>query len=302
MRGTDIGFSSQARWSFNGSIVAGGHGQGGELNQLSKPWGLYVDNDLTVYVADYSNHRIMAWSVGATSGQLAAGGNGQGNRLDQLGYPTDVIVDRSTDNFIICDRDNRRVVSWPRRGGTQGKILQSNIACWGLTMDHRGFLYVTDTGKQEVRRSKLGDSQGTVVAGGNGQGDRLNQLKFPTYIFVDRDHSVYVADNENHRVMKWVEGAQEGQVVAGGNGQGSSLKQLYYPKGVVTDGLGTVYVADEGNHRVIRWLKGASEGSVVVVRGKLIGPTGLSFDHQERLYVVENNDNYRVQRFEVLSP
>ncbi|CAF5132011.1 unnamed protein product, partial [Rotaria sp. Silwood1] len=87
-------------------------------------------------------------------------------------------------------------------------------------MDHRGFLYVTVTGKQEVRRSKVGDSQGTIVAGGNGQGDRVDQLKFPTYVFVDRNHSVYVADNENHRVMKWVEGAQQGQVVAGGNGQG----------------------------------------------------------------------------------
>ncbi|CAF1432754.1 unnamed protein product [Rotaria sp. Silwood1] len=302
MRGTDIRFSSQARWTVSGSIVAGGYGQGGELNQLSKPWGLYVDDDLTVYVADYSNHRIMAWSAGATSGQVLAGGKGQGNRLDQLDYPTDVIVDRSTDSLIICDRGNRRVIRWPRRGGTQGQILQSSIACWGLTMDHRGFLYVTDTGKQEVRRSKVGDSQGTIVAGGNGQGDRVDQLKFPTYVFVDRNHSVYVADNENHRVMKWVEGAQQGQVVAGGNGQGDSLKQLHYPKGVVTDGMGTVYVADEGNHRVIRWFRGASEGSVVVVRGKLIGPTGLSFDRQERLYVVENNDNHRVQRFEVISP
>ncbi|CAF4854211.1 unnamed protein product, partial [Rotaria sp. Silwood2] len=99
-------------------------------------------------------------------------------------------------------------------------------------------------GKHEVRRYQRGESQGTVVAGGNGSGNRLDQLSRPHYVFVDRDHSVYVSDWENDRVMKWVEGAKQGIVVAGGQGQGNGLTQLYYPQGVVVDQLGTVYVAD----------------------------------------------------------
>ncbi|CAF5058556.1 unnamed protein product, partial [Rotaria socialis] len=96
----------------------------------------------------------------------------------------------------------------------------------GLAMDDQRYLYVTDWIKNEVRRYQLGEKDGTLVAGGNGQGDGLNQLNYPRYLFVDRDHSVYVSDNENHRVMKWVEGAKEGIVVAGGQGQGNALTQL----------------------------------------------------------------------------
>ena len=69
-----------------------------------------------------------------------------------------------------------------------------------------------------------------VVAGGNGQGNQLNQLNGPTYIFVDDDLSLYVSDCGNHRVMKWVKDAKEGVVVAGGNGQGNSLTQLSLPQ------------------------------------------------------------------------
>ncbi|CAF2058621.1 unnamed protein product, partial [Rotaria magnacalcarata] len=100
-----------------------------------------------------------------------------------------------------------RVVRWSRRSGTtQGEVLIDNIACWGLAMDEQRYLYVSDYGKHEVRRYQLGEEICTLVAGGNGEGAGLNQLDFPGYLFVDRDHSVYVSDYSNHRVMKWVEG------------------------------------------------------------------------------------------------
>ncbi|CAF5132759.1 unnamed protein product, partial [Rotaria sp. Silwood1] len=142
-------------------------------------------------------------------------------------------------------------VRWPRRNGTSGETIISNIDCWGLTMDENGSLYVADEGKDEVRRYRRGESQETVVAGGNGRGNRLDQLYRPQYIFVDRDHSVYVSDWGNNRVMKWVEGAKQGIVVAGGQKYGDSLTQLSYPKGVVVDQLGTVYVADDESDRII---------------------------------------------------
>ncbi|CAF4629945.1 unnamed protein product, partial [Rotaria socialis] len=89
-----------------------------------------------------------------------------------------------------------------------------------------------DVEKHEVRRYQLGEKNGTIVAGGNDKGDGLKQLNFPTYLFVDRDHSVYVSDYENHRVMKWVEGATEGIVVAGGQGTGHDLTKLCHPNAI----------------------------------------------------------------------
>ena len=291
-----------AKWSTNGQTV------GGQNPTLSLPEGLFVDNDQTIYVADYGNHCIVAWKEGDKKGQVVAGGHGRGEGAHQLNYPADVIVDKETDSLIICDRGNERVVRWLRQNGTSGETIISNIACWGLTMDEDGSLYVTDIDKHEVRRYRRGESQGTIVAGGNGKGDRLDQLNCPRYIFVDRDHSVFVSDHDNHRVMKWREGAKEGIVVAGGQGKGNGLSQLYCPKGVLVDQLGTVYVADGLNDRIIRWPKGAKEGNVIAggngtgaQANQLNYPEGLSFDRHGHLYVVEWGNN-RVQRFMIEMP
>ncbi|CAF4510055.1 unnamed protein product, partial [Didymodactylos carnosus] len=109
LRGSSIDIHPNARWQQNGLTVAGGNGQGNGINQLSKPWGLYVDDDdQTIYIADALNHRIVEWKWGATSGQVVAGGNEEGNETHQLSNPFDVIVDKERDSLIICDSSNRR--------------------------------------------------------------------------------------------------------------------------------------------------------------------------------------------------
>ncbi|CAF1219948.1 unnamed protein product [Rotaria sp. Silwood1] len=174
MRASSIDIHPNAKWAQNGITVAGGNGRGNETNQLSWPWSLYVDDDQTIYVADYYNHRIVEWKSGATNGTVVAGGNGYGNGAHQLNRPVDVIIDKDSDSLIVSDYGNDRVVRWSRRNGTCGDTIISNIACWGLTMDENGSLYVNDDEKHEVRRYKIGDTQGTVVAGGNGKGNRLD--------------------------------------------------------------------------------------------------------------------------------
>ncbi|CAF1591504.1 unnamed protein product, partial [Rotaria magnacalcarata] len=299
---------ANANWAQNGVTIAGGNGYGGAANQLNWPFGLFVDDNQTVVIADCGNDRIMQWTNGdTTNGQVVAGGKGAGNGLNQLHYPTDVLIDKETDSLIICDYGNQRVVRWSRRSGTtQGEILIDNIICLGLVMDEQRYLYVSDYAKHEVRRYQLGEKNGALVAGGNGRGGGLNQLNGPTYLVVDRDHSVYVSEYWNFRVMKWVEGAKEGIVVAGGQGRGSALTQLSSPQGLFVDALGTLYVADTWNHRVMRWTQGDKKLGTVMVGGNGAGagvnqfilPIGLSFDRYGNLYVVDC-DNHRVQRFSI---
>ncbi|CAF4893519.1 unnamed protein product, partial [Rotaria sp. Silwood2] len=200
--------------------VAGGHGEGDATNQLDWSYGLDVDDDQTIVIADSMNHRIIQWKMGDTKGQVVAGDNGAGRRLDQLNFPTNVLIDKETDSLIICDTG--RVVRWSRCSGTtQGEILIDNIDPYGLAMDDQRYLYISDCEKHEVRRYKIGDKNGTLVAGGNGEGADLNQLNYLFYIFVDQQQTVYVSDNYNHRVMKCNKGAKEGIVVAGGDGEGN---------------------------------------------------------------------------------
>jgi sugar lactone lactonase YvrE len=295
-------------WEQNGITIAGGNEQGNQLDQLCNPNGIYIDDDnQCIYIADCDNHRIVEWKCGAMEGQVVAGGNGSGNRMDQLNEPIDVIVDKKTNSLIIADRGNGRVVRWSRENDPNPQIIISNIACYGLRMNNNGDLYVSDCWKNEVRRWKIGETNGTLVAGGHKKGNHRNQLNGRTYIFVDEDDSVYVSDLNNHRVMKWVKGAKKGIVVAGGLGEGESLTQLSHPCGVIVDHLGNVYVADSWNNRIMRWCSGSVEGSIVVggngqgqQPNQVNYPTGLSFDQHGNLYVVDFG-NDQVKKFDINS-
>ncbi|CAF2128790.1 unnamed protein product [Rotaria magnacalcarata] len=230
-RRAKLNIPANVNWTQQGVSVAGGHGNGNGTNQLYWPHGIFVDDDQTM-----NGH--------TTNGQIVAGGKGLGNGSNRLDQPTDVLIDEEMDSLIICDRGNKRVVRWSRCSGTtQGETLIDNIDCFGIAMDEQRYLYVSDYRKDEVRRYQLGEKNGTLVAGENGEGPKSNQLKDPQYLFVDQQQNVYVSDSRNHRVMKWTKGAKEGIEVAGGNGIGNALTQLSYPSGLFVDMLGTLYCA-----------------------------------------------------------
>ncbi|CAF1395919.1 unnamed protein product [Adineta steineri] len=286
-----------------GITIAGGNGLGHQLNQLYYPYGIFIDNDKSIYIADSDSHRIVKWKLNSNIGQIIAGGNGKGNRNNQLNWPTDIIFDKKNNSFIISDRGNRRVIRYFDQNQTNQQILISCIDCSGLTIDKNRCIYVSDYENHEVRRWKRGDKKLELVAGGKGQGKRLNQLNFPTNILIDEDDSLYISDTSNHRVMKWKKDAKEGIIVAGGNGQGNSLKQLSYPRGVIVDHLGHIYVADCFNHRVMRWYEGDKEGEIIVggngdgnESNQLNYPKGLLFDNEENLYVADMA-NQRIQKY-----
>ncbi|CAF1301836.1 unnamed protein product [Rotaria sordida] len=244
--------------------------------------------------------------MGDTNGQVIAGDHGPGDRLDQLDRPADVLIDKGTDSLLICDRWNERVLRWSRSSGTtHGEIRLENIDCYGLAIDDQRYIYISDDNKHEVRRYKIGNKNGTIVAGGHGRGDGFNQLNEPTFIFVDQQQSVYVSDSNNHRVMKWTIGATEGIVIAGGQGQGNALTQLSHPRGLFVDAFGFIYVTDSENNRVMRWSEDEKQGTIIV-GGNGLGqeanqlnlPIGLSFDRHGNLYIADSL-NWRVQHFPI---
>ncbi|UJR19810.1 hypothetical protein I4U23_022943 [Adineta vaga] len=288
----------------NAQTVAGGNRKGYKLNQLDGPRGIFVDEQKNIYITDSLNHRIVQWKYNEKHGQILAGG---GDRIYKLNNPKDVVVDEFNHSVIIADCGNRRVVRWFNKNYQE--ILIENINCYGLAMDKFGFLYVSDCQKNEVRRWKIEEKEkvGTLVAGGKGNGDKLNQLSYPTYIFVDEEQSVYVSDTLNHRVMKWRKDAKEGIIVAGGNGEGNDLDQLFSPAGLFVDQRRQIYICDCANDRIMRWLEGQEEGAIVVGENgegsqanQLYSPYGLSFDLEGNLYVADSENN-RIQKFEKLS-
>ncbi|CAF3367200.1 unnamed protein product [Rotaria socialis] len=263
----DDGICENAIWNINGATVAGGNGEGSYTLDVQQQ-GLNISSDL-----------------GASSGRVVAGGHEEGNQTNQLTYVTKVIVDKNGTMFI-CDRDIMQVKRW-FKDATHGEILIANISCWGLAIDNKETLYISDFEQHLV----ITWPGGQVVAGGNGEGHALNQLSEPNHIFVDQDQSVFVTDFHNNRVTKWPTGAKVGIVVAG--------------ESAIVDRMGTIYVNDHYNHRIMRWLKGSTSGSIIIGgQGSGNGTTQLSypddliFDRQGNIYV-SDYFNHRVQMFTV---
>ncbi|CAF1295485.1 unnamed protein product [Adineta steineri] len=297
--------NEDTKWKQSATTVAGGNKRGDGLNQLKQPLGIYVDEDSeSIYIADTDNNRIVRWKFGAKNGTIVAGGNGQGDNIDQLRSPTDIVLNKEKTSLIICDSYNKRVIRWSLQNSQSKEILISDISCWGLAIHNNGDLYISDYKKHQIRRLQQGDKEATIVVGYHGQGNQLNQLNEPMYIFVDKNHSIYVADCANNRVMKWMKNAFEGTLVAPGKASGESLNSLKEPIGVIVDHVGNIYVSNSYAFQIKRWSPGAKEGVPVVGEEKIEsdGPTelshpyDLSFDRQGNLYVLSYGTN-RLQKF-----
>ena len=273
-----------------------------------------VDNN-TLYVADYSNSRVVVIEPGSNSATVILGS--LGNASNQLSSPTDVFV---TSAFIyILDGYNYRVQRWSKDGsnpttvagitgtpGNSSNAITFGQSC-GIYVDKDRYLYVSDQFNHRVLRyapGALSGDIGVVVAGTGNNGSTPSQLNQPCKLFVDDARTMYIADANNHRIQKWTYGATSGITVAGTGTEGATTSQLNFPVAVVVDSNQYMYIVDRSNHRIQRWALGACAGECLVGCSGSSGPgsyqlnlpQSVAFDNQGALYVSDYGNN-RVQRF-----
>jgi sugar lactone lactonase YvrE len=151
--------------SLNGttaSIVAGTGASGTAPMQLNTPGGVFVDDSLTVFIADTNNHRIQKWKFAACRGETVAGkvSNG-GSTLSQLSSPSSIVVD-SNGCLYISDAGNNRILRWATgasvgecisgcSGGAGSSYYQLNSP-FTVAFDSQGSLYVSDASNNRVQK------------------------------------------------------------------------------------------------------------------------------------------------------
>ncbi|CAF1026843.1 unnamed protein product [Adineta steineri] len=146
------------------AILAAGEGtSGSNANQLNFPTGVFVDtsDSNTLYVADFSNHRIQKWLYGASNGTTVSGqSNVSGSALNQLNKPFALIMDTNKSLYIV-DSGNNRIVLW-LLGATSGILIAGTGVVgalpsqlynpWSVRLDSTGALIVNDCYNNRIQR------------------------------------------------------------------------------------------------------------------------------------------------------
>ncbi|MFF2481308.1 S-layer homology domain-containing protein [Paenibacillus sp. NPDC058071] len=239
-----------------------GGGAGNGLGEFSSPYGVAVDSNGNVYVADTGNHRIQKLDISTnTWSEWKKAGGGAGNGLGEFSAPYGVAVD-SSGNVYVADAGNHRIQKltlstntwseWKKSGGGIGSNLGEFSSPNGVAVDSSGNVYVADTGNHRIQKLTLSTNTWSEwKKSGGGLGSGLGEFSNPYGVAVDGSGNVYVADTSNHRIQKltlstntWSEWKKSG------GGLGNGLGEFSSPYKVAVDNSGNVYVADSSNHRI----------------------------------------------------
>ncbi|CAF1075127.1 unnamed protein product [Adineta steineri] len=140
--------------------VAAGTGiEGSDSNQFNGPFGIFVDVNLDLYVADCANNRVQLFQPGVKNGITVAGIKSEYLTIVLL-CPTGIILDAEKYLFIM-DKGNHRIVGSGLNGfrclvgcygmGSQSKQLNYPFS---LSFDHSGNMFVTDTSNHRIQKFK----------------------------------------------------------------------------------------------------------------------------------------------------
>ncbi len=293
------------------TVAGGGIGDGGDPRQavLNLPYGVAVDAQGRLYIADTQHHRIRRMRldeenprIETIAGTGVSGFNGDDRPAveAQLNFPRGLAVD-AAGNLYVADMFNHRVrritpegvITTVAGSGRAGFSGDGDLATraelrfpLAIAVDAEGRLYIADAGNNRVRRVDL-DGTITTIAGTGKRGFEGDDgpaiaaaLDTPAALAFDKDGHLLIADMGNHRLRRVdlstgtiVTIAGKGTPGSGGDGGAAKDAELNTPGGLTVDGTGTIYIADSGNHRV---RKIGSDGNISAVTGT--GTAGFGGD------------------------
>ena len=145
----------------NSAVIVAGNGTVGSApNMLNRPYGIFVDIDLSLYVADFDNNRVQLVRSGRLNGTTVAG-NGAPDTI-ALNQPIAVILDGDGYLFIVDCVHHRIMGSGPNGfrcvvgcTGISGTTVNQLSYPRGLSFDSYGNLYVADTENSRIQKFML---------------------------------------------------------------------------------------------------------------------------------------------------
>lgn len=184
-------------------VVAGSTIGGSSNNLLNNPSDFVLDDDGTLFVADFGNNRILRFAPGATNG------------ISIASISAGVLLLKGDWLYMGV---GSTVYRCGKNGGVPEKVINNSFgsaanqlsAVAGLYIDDREQLYIVDSTNDRVQKWPLYGSNGVTVAGGNGYGFASNQLASPAGLYVDGGGNLYTAcvaeinGQKFRQIRKWM--------------------------------------------------------------------------------------------------
>ncbi len=221
-----------------------GDGSAATLAQLLNPYGVYVDGQGDLFIADTGNS-VIRCVVGAANGCF-------GSTL-AVGSITTV-----AGTGTACA---------PAGGacgdGAAATAAELNFPA-GVFGDSAGDLFIADTFNSKIREITASNGFIQTVAGsssagyaGDGAAATSAQLDTPYGVYVDSLGNIFIADTDNSVVREVVASTGFIQTIAGnategysGDGASAIGAQLFRPLSVAGDASGDLFIADTENLRI----------------------------------------------------
>jgi sugar lactone lactonase YvrE len=252
---------------------------------LQQPYGVAVDGEGNVYIADTSHKRVIEMPTGdGAPFALDPIVNGKG-----LAHPAGLVVDAAGD-LLIADLHGDFVEEIPAGGGaptlTDPVVNGSGLKypC-GMAVDAAGDLYLADVDNSRVLEFSAGGGS-PIVINPTVDGKTLN---YPVAVALDSAGDLYISDLFANHVVEMPVGGGAPVAIAPMVGG----VPLTFPYGIAVDAAGNLFIADANNRVVVVPADGSAATAIVPTANGLglNDPIGIALDSAGNLFIADSNNN-----------
>jgi streptogramin lyase len=253
------------------------------IGAVTNPWGMAVDTNGNVYVADNAANSL---SKLTPSGVLTS--------MSGEGSPYGVALDAAGNLYITDEVKNEVVKETPQQQGSYYSKsvlpLKGLNGPTGVAVDLHGNVYVADSGNNRVvKATPFGNTYTQSLVPGS-------PLSYPEGVAVDGSGNLYIADSHHFRVLK--------ETPSGSNWSESVIANLENegapPIGVAADVAGDVFILDYLDDEDFSVFKETLSGGVYTLSNlRNVGPNpyGIAADAAGDVYLVSPGSNQLVKEF-----